>query len=44
MLVITWDLGGRLMDTGLRADVAEDQRQLLESVLAMHDDAGGVSR
>ncbi|MFZ8910737.1 MAG: hypothetical protein ACO20A_08805 [Candidatus Nanopelagicales bacterium] len=44
VLVITWDLGGRLMDTGLRADVAEDQRQLLESVLAMHDDAGGVSR
>lgn len=44
VLVITWDLGGRLMDTGLRADVAEDQRQLLESVLAMQDEAGGVSR
>ena len=34
VLVITWELDGRLMDTGLRADTAEDQRTLLEDVLA----------
>ena len=41
VLVITWDLGGRLIDTGLRADVAEDQRTLLESVLAAEQGRAG---
>lgn len=33
VLVITWDLGGRLVDTGFRADVAEEQRALLQAIL-----------
>ncbi len=41
VLVITWDLGGRLIDTGLRADVAEDQHTLLESVLAAQQGRAG---
>lgn len=45
VLVITWDLGGRLMDTGLRADTAEDQRTLLDAVLgAQQDQPGEVGR
>jgi hypothetical protein len=32
VLVITWDLGGRLVDSGFRADVAEEQRALLQSI------------
>ena len=41
VLVITWELGGRLMDTGLRADAADDQRTLLEAVLAARQDRSG---
>ena len=47
VLVITWDLGGRLIDTGLRADAAEDQRILLDAILGLVAEqgrAGEVSR
>lgn len=32
VLVVTWDLDGRLVDTGFRADVAEDQGRVLEAI------------
>lgn len=47
VLVVTWELGGRLMDTGLRADSAEDQAQLLDAIRELtgeQDRAGGESR
>lgn len=47
VLLVTWDLGGRLMDTGLRADSAEDQVALLDRIRALTGDehrAGGMSR
>lgn len=34
VVVITWELGGRLIDTGLRADAADDQRALLAAIMA----------
>lgn len=37
VLVVTWDLGGRLVDSGFRADVGKEQAALIstiESVLA----------
>jgi hypothetical protein len=37
VLVVTWDLGGRLIDSGFRADVGDDQEALVaavESVIA----------
>lgn len=47
VLVITWELGGRLMDTGVRADVAEEQDALLRELRDMVNEqgrAGGMSR
>lgn len=47
VLVITWELGGRLMDTGVRADVAEEQDALLRVLRDMVNEqgrAGGMSR
>jgi hypothetical protein len=35
VLVVTWELGGRLIDTGFRADTAEGQLALLDSVLGL---------
>lgn len=35
VLVVTWDLGGRLMDTGIRADAADEQRALREAILGL---------
>lgn len=32
VLVMTWDLDGRLVDTGFRADAAEDQGRVLEAI------------
>jgi len=32
VVVLTWELGGRLIDTGFRADIADDQAQALERV------------
>jgi hypothetical protein len=40
VLVITWDLGGRLVDTGFRADVAEEQRALRDAILGLVADQG----
>jgi hypothetical protein len=40
VLIITWELGGRLVDTGFRADTAEDQQVLLDHVLGRLADAG----
>ena len=40
VLVVTWDLGGRLVDTGFRADTAEGQQALLDSVLVVLGDKG----
>ena len=40
VLVITWDLDGRLVDTGFRADVAEEQRALRDAVLGLPADHG----
>jgi len=42
VLVVTWELGGRLMDSGLRADTTDGQASLLDA-LARRTDAGGVS-
>jgi hypothetical protein len=42
VLVITWELGGRLMDSGLRADTAEGQASLLQALTGQQD-AGEVS-
>jgi hypothetical protein len=47
VLVVTWELGGRLMDTGLRADSAEEQAELLEAIRGLTqepDRAGGEGR
>jgi hypothetical protein len=32
VLVVTWELGGRLVDTGFRADAADDQGRVLEVI------------
>lgn len=40
VLVVTWDLGGRLVDTGFRADIAEEQRALRDAVLGLPVDRG----
>jgi hypothetical protein len=40
VLVITWDLGGRLVDTGFRADVAGDQRRLRDAILGLVAEQG----
>lgn len=40
VLVVTWDLGGRLVDTGFRADVAEEQRALRDAALGLPADEG----
>lgn len=32
VVVMTWDLDGRLVDTGFRADAAEDQGRVLEAI------------
>ena len=40
VLIITWDLGGRLVDTGFRADVAEEQRTLRDAILGLMADQG----
>lgn len=40
VLVITWDLGGRLVDTGFRADDAEEQRALREAILGLMAEQG----
>jgi hypothetical protein len=40
VLVITWDLGGRLVDTGFRADVAGDQRRLRDATLGLLAEQG----
>ncbi len=47
VLVVTWELGGRLMDTGLRADSAEEQAELLDAIRGLTqepDRAGGEGR
>jgi hypothetical protein len=41
VLVITWDLGGRLVDTGFRADSAEDQQRILDAVAGFMVDEEG---
>ena len=40
VLVITWDLDGRLVDTGFRADVAEEQRALRDAIVGLVADPG----
>lgn len=35
VLVMTWDLDGRLVDTGFRADAAEDQGRVLEAIACL---------
>lgn len=40
VLVVTWDLGGRLVDTGFRADVAEEQRELRDAILGLEAGQG----
>ena len=40
VLVITWELGGRLVDTGFRADVGEEQGELLEAILGLATEHG----
>jgi hypothetical protein len=40
VLIITWDLGGRLVDTGFRADVAEEQLTLRDAILGLMADQG----
>ena len=40
VLVVTWDLGGRLVDTGFRADAAEEQRVLLDAILGTEAEQG----
>jgi hypothetical protein len=40
VLIITWDLGGRLVDTGFRADVAEEQLVLRDAILGLMADQG----
>jgi hypothetical protein len=40
VLIITWDLGGRLVDSGFRADVAEEQLILRDAILGLMADQG----
>lgn len=40
VLVVTWDLGGRLVDTGFRADVADEQRVLRDAILGLEAEQG----
>jgi hypothetical protein len=40
VLIVTWDLGGRLVDTGFRADVAEEQLALRDAILGLMADQG----
>jgi hypothetical protein len=40
VLIVTWDLGGRLVDTGFRADVAEEQVVLRDAILGLMADQG----
>ena len=40
VLVITWDLDGRLVDTGFRADVAEEQRTLRDAIVGLVAESG----
>lgn len=35
VLVVTWDLGGRLVDTGFRSDVADDQRVARDAIIGL---------
>ena len=35
VLVVTWELGGRLVDTGFRADVADEQRMLRDAIVGL---------
>jgi len=39
VLMVTWELGGRLVDTGFRADTAEGQRRLLDTIAGRWADA-----
>lgn len=40
VLVVTWELGGRLVDTGFRADAADEQRHLLDAIAGLVTDQG----
>lgn len=40
VLIVTWDLGGRLVDTGFRADSAEEQRGLRDAILGLVAEQG----
>ena len=40
VLVVTWELGGRLVDTGFRADVADEQRQLRDAIVGLTAEQG----
>ena len=40
VLIITWDLDGRLVDTGFRADVAEEQRTLRDAIVGLVAESG----
>ena len=41
VLVVTWELGGRLVDTGFRADSAEDQQCILDAIVGLAVDQAG---
>ncbi|MBM3685965.1 MAG: hypothetical protein FJW85_03055 [Actinobacteria bacterium] len=40
VLVLTWELGGRLVDTGFRADVGDEQGELHEAILGLAAEHG----
>lgn len=40
VLIVTWELDGRLVDTGFRADVADEQRHLLDVISGLVTDQG----
>lgn len=40
VLVVTWELGGRLVDTGFRADVADDQVVLRDAIVGLVAEQG----
>lgn len=40
VLVVTWELGGRLVDTGFRADVADEQRVLRDAIVGLVAEPG----
>ena len=40
VLVVTWELGGRLVDTGFRADVADEQRVLRDAIVGLVAEQG----